>query len=126
MSEDDAFISAIVSDAQNHAIRLIYADWLEERNDLRAQFLRAKVADAKPARLKAISRGLDRSWVGLMNVGVCREDTVEIIGGALEGIQGTVKEVDLKRGVVLVWPHMLCRPFLPEVHLADIALVRGG
>ncbi len=37
---DDAFIEAIRASPADHALRLIYADWLEERGDPRNQLLR--------------------------------------------------------------------------------------
>ena len=55
MSDEDGFLRAIVADPGNVALRLIYADWLEERGDAdadhRAEYLRAECAlDALPAR----------------------------------------------------------------------------
>ena len=40
MSEEQALIQAIFEKPDDHTIRLIYADWLEERGDLRCEFLR--------------------------------------------------------------------------------------
>jgi uncharacterized protein (TIGR02996 family) len=38
--EDEAFLRAIRDEPGNEAIRLVYADWLDERNDPRGEFLR--------------------------------------------------------------------------------------
>jgi uncharacterized protein (TIGR02996 family) len=46
MSEEDAFIYAILADPSDPALRLVYADWLEERSDAesvrRAEYLRVE------------------------------------------------------------------------------------
>jgi uncharacterized protein (TIGR02996 family) len=40
MSEDEPFLRAILAAPEDMATRLIYADWLEERGDARAEYLR--------------------------------------------------------------------------------------
>jgi uncharacterized protein (TIGR02996 family) len=39
---EDAFIAAVLEDPGADLHRLVYADWLEERGDPRAEFLRAE------------------------------------------------------------------------------------
>lgn len=47
---DDDFVRSILLAPQDAALRLVYADWLEERGDPRAAYLRAQAAcDALPA-----------------------------------------------------------------------------
>lgn len=44
MSKDEEnLIEAVLSDSQDYASRLVYADWLEERGDPRANYLRLEV-----------------------------------------------------------------------------------
>jgi uncharacterized protein (TIGR02996 family) len=43
MDEEAAFIQAILTSPEDIGVRLIYADWLEERGDPRAEYLRAAV-----------------------------------------------------------------------------------
>jgi uncharacterized protein (TIGR02996 family) len=43
MSDDSAFVQAILSNFGDNALRLVYADWLEERGDPRGEFLRLDV-----------------------------------------------------------------------------------
>jgi uncharacterized protein (TIGR02996 family) len=43
MTHDDAFIQAILEDPDDMSLRLIYADWLDERDDPRGQFIRTRV-----------------------------------------------------------------------------------
>lgn len=125
MSEDDGFIVAILNDPYDLSLRLVYADWLEERGDPRAAFLRLEIAGHHTHRLKALSKQLDPSWLGLMNVGLHRGDVVAVIGGLLEGVEATILEVDWKRGVVRVSPHMFCRPIeWPEIKLSEVCRLR--
>ncbi len=44
MPDDAGFLEAIRTAPDDAALRLIYADWLEERSDLRADFLRLQLA----------------------------------------------------------------------------------
>jgi uncharacterized protein (TIGR02996 family) len=47
MSEDDSFLRAIFAAPKDSALRLVYADWLEERGDQRAEYLRLGVRFAE-------------------------------------------------------------------------------
>ncbi|MGL4551009.1 MAG: ribosomal protein L7/L12 [Gemmataceae bacterium] len=44
MSEEAAFVEALTKDTLDDVTRMVYADWLEERGDPRAAFLRAEAA----------------------------------------------------------------------------------
>ena len=50
MTEDEAFIRAVVDNPGDDTPRLVYADWLDERNDPRGAYLRAELEWAKPWR----------------------------------------------------------------------------
>ena len=76
MSEEAAFLAQLRADPADDVTRLVYADWLEERGDERAAFLRAEqqlaaLGDADPrfadldARVGEASRALDAVAVGL-------------------------------------------------------------
>src|SRR5438067_6215579 len=48
MPTEEAFIQAIVADAEGDAPRLIYADWLDEQGESeRAEFIRVQIALAR-------------------------------------------------------------------------------
>jgi uncharacterized protein (TIGR02996 family) len=75
MNEEDTFIRAILANPSDNALRLVYADWLEERNDARGQYLRLLVAEVAEAvdgrealltRLEHLRVSLDPSWTALM------------------------------------------------------------
>jgi uncharacterized protein (TIGR02996 family) len=44
MHDPDAFLEAIRADPDNELLRLMYADWLDERGEPRADFIRGQVA----------------------------------------------------------------------------------
>jgi uncharacterized protein (TIGR02996 family) len=44
MSNDEAFIRGLLDDPDDDSLRLVYADWLEERGDIRSDLLRVAVA----------------------------------------------------------------------------------
>jgi uncharacterized protein (TIGR02996 family) len=47
MSEENAFIQAVLADPDDDTVRLVFADWLEERGDPRAEFIRVQCELAK-------------------------------------------------------------------------------
>jgi uncharacterized protein (TIGR02996 family) len=70
---DDSFLRAVLAAPRDDAVRLVYADWLEERGDPRGAFLRLEVAlVATPAddpqrsnllaRLREMCAGIDPTW----------------------------------------------------------------
>jgi uncharacterized protein (TIGR02996 family) len=50
MNDHDAFLQAIIAEPDEDAPRLVYSDWLEERGDPRAEFIRIQCALARPER----------------------------------------------------------------------------
>jgi uncharacterized protein (TIGR02996 family) len=86
MTEDEAFIRAIVDGPGDDTARLVYADWLDDRDDPRGPYLRAEAKWAKPWRsgkcpaqspvLCERAAGLDPVWVARVSrppVGVCSD-----------------------------------------------------
>ena len=77
MTEDEAFIRAIVDSPGDDLPRLVYADWLDDRADPRGPYLRAEreaVESGDVARLRELAAGLDPLWVARVSrppVGVC-------------------------------------------------------
>jgi uncharacterized protein (TIGR02996 family) len=74
---EDAFIAAVLAEPGSDTPRLVYADWLEERGDPRAEFLRLEdqLLKLSPAeeryptlrtRLEVLSQTLDPDWVALV------------------------------------------------------------
>src|SRR6516162_8267287 len=70
---DEAFLQAIAASPNDEGPRLIYADWLDERDDPRGTWLRTESAlrgtspkkaehEALAARLEELRFGLDPGW----------------------------------------------------------------
>ena len=81
MSEEKAFLRAIQERPTDAAPRLVYADWLDERDDPRGEYLQllcaaAGWAKAKTkreqviARLQELGTGLNRRWLEAVQVGI--------------------------------------------------------
>ena len=79
MNEDEAFIRAIVDNPGDDTPRLVYADWLDDRDDPRGRYLRAErevVETGDIARLRELAAELDPVWVARVSmppVGMCIE-----------------------------------------------------
>jgi uncharacterized protein (TIGR02996 family) len=78
MTHEDAFLRAVLAEPDDDAPRLIYADWLEERNDPRGEFIRiqcelARIPADDPRRkpLRAREQELEgrhrRAWLGRLH-----------------------------------------------------------
>lgn len=72
MNQDEAFIADIVAHPEDPSLRLIYADWLEEHGDPRAEYLRlhAQASQASDAerpsiqtRLRKMGINFNREWL---------------------------------------------------------------
>src|SRR3954451_8618726 len=77
MSEDEPFLRAILADPNDLASRLVYADWLDERADPRAEYLRleARAREMPPGHadlpglrraLRALQAELPPWWVAIV------------------------------------------------------------
>jgi uncharacterized protein (TIGR02996 family) len=73
MTDDQDFVQAILSRPDDDTVRLVYADWLDERGDVRGEFLRLSLELARHTskskkyalvseRLEAIRPGIDPEW----------------------------------------------------------------
>lgn len=123
MSEDFPFLRAIFHRPDDDAPRLVYADWLEERGDPRAEYLRLEVelrrlpkgADAQVSavqgRLVQLRPTLNADWVGLISWArdqptAARLDLILLVDGkGLIEVRGDSETVLLVEGkpVALNW-----------------------
>jgi uncharacterized protein (TIGR02996 family) len=62
MSEEEGFLRALEDNPADEAALLVYADWLEERGDVRGEFLRLLLAPI-PTRLRQLAAQLEPGWV---------------------------------------------------------------
>ena len=83
MDEDRAFLAAIRNNPDDDTARLVYADWLDDRDDPRGPFVRLHVAlraagpdhiDRVPAEHELSRRrvGLDPAWLAVVEPGMAR------------------------------------------------------
>jgi uncharacterized protein (TIGR02996 family) len=64
MNEDEGFVRAIRDDPDDAALRLVYADWLDERSDPRGEYLRlgCKLSEIQ-ARMAQLQEHIEPKWV---------------------------------------------------------------
>src|SRR5262245_32841082 len=64
MDEEVGFLRAIQDRPEDDAARLIYADWLDERGDVRAEYLRLEHQLSRlPHRLAELHTQIDPAWL---------------------------------------------------------------
>ncbi len=64
MCDEAAFLGAIQDDPRDDATRLVYADWLEDQGDIRAEYLRLEhQLERIPARLAELRGQIDPDWL---------------------------------------------------------------
>jgi uncharacterized protein (TIGR02996 family) len=102
MANDEGFLSEIAEAWEDDAPRLIYADWLEERGDPRAEFLRLEcqlasrsLADKRARRLRArfhqLAEMLDREWL------LCVSRLRDLLGAGAEEVYARALRRQLSR-----------------------------
>jgi uncharacterized protein (TIGR02996 family) len=78
MNEDEGFIREIIAHPDDTSLRLIYADWLEERGDARGEFLRLEATLSQMAeenrlfkrlraRLRKLREGISADWLARLD-----------------------------------------------------------
>jgi uncharacterized protein (TIGR02996 family) len=67
MNDEAAFLAAIQAAPEDDHLRLVYADWLEERGDLRGTYLRLEHQLLQaPLRLAQLREQIDPAWIAQM------------------------------------------------------------
>src|SRR4051794_28526898 len=67
MNEEAGFIAALLAGPDDRTTLLVYADWLDERADPRAEYLRLLAAEAPDvSRTAELTRRLDFGWITLL------------------------------------------------------------
>jgi uncharacterized protein (TIGR02996 family) len=70
MTDDASFLQAIQNDPDDDTNRLVYADWLEERGDFRAEYLRLQNQPVKMfQRLWELRNQIDLAWLTAVGKG---------------------------------------------------------
>src|SRR5262249_37671575 len=82
MNEEEAFLQAIRGEPDEPAHRLVYADWLEERGDPRAEFVRLGAQAAQmQARMRQLEEGFSPEWVASVREGRARPEEIKLRSG---------------------------------------------
>jgi uncharacterized protein (TIGR02996 family) len=91
VTDDEAFVRAVVAAPADDAPRLVYADWLDERGDPRGAYLREELRWARgrcgepsPDRVITLGNALDHVWVCHVSrppVGVCFDGVAFVESG---------------------------------------------
>jgi uncharacterized protein (TIGR02996 family) len=89
---DSGFLNAIQADPTNEAIRLIYADWLEERGDQRGEYLRLEARLANP----------------VLACSVYEEVHDRLIQLRASLAPRWLAQMDQPRSFVMLWPQWYC------------------
>jgi uncharacterized protein (TIGR02996 family) len=140
MDEERALLAALAADPTDDAGWLAYADWLEERDDVRSPFLRLLVALGRGAvalsqvkstaeRLEQLRAPLDPGWlgrcVGLWGARSLRLRITDVrFQGALLG--GTLVEGVLESGTISTWDGVALPLEDEEVALDWVRRLEGG
>jgi uncharacterized protein (TIGR02996 family) len=67
MNEDAEFVRAVRERPDDVTLRLVYADWLDERNDPRGEYLRLRLQLAElTKRLTQLGEQIDPAWLAAM------------------------------------------------------------
>jgi len=109
-SDDElAFLNGIVENLSAPLPKLVYADWLEERDDPRGPFLRQFVESASTSgALLPTTKGFSRPWL----------DAVGVHGTTV--LRKAVKKVGLPRDVAAAYEKRMLELARPTVHLLAI------
>jgi uncharacterized protein (TIGR02996 family) len=104
VDEEAGFIAAMLADPDDRTVLLVYADWLDEHNDPRAEYLRL-IAKSRPnqRRLAQLRRRLDPGWLALVatrHLRVGRQ--VRVLGGVFRGLDAELTAITLDRRTVTV------------------------
>jgi uncharacterized protein (TIGR02996 family) len=107
MNEDEAFIRTIVDSPGNDTARLVYADWLDDRDDPRGAYVRAEhkwAKDRKSAaakKLRTQAQALNAEWGARISrppIGVCVEAPLFRRAKKLAA-PGAIEKVERKYGI---------------------------
>jgi uncharacterized protein (TIGR02996 family) len=109
-TEETAFIHAIQDDPNDNNLRLIYADWLEERGDIRGEYLRLECQLSISARLENLRESIDPSWLAAVSPSLANETPIK--DGA----------ANLQRGIETVggWLYLTNQRLVFESHAFNV------
>lgn len=91
MNEEAGFIAALLAEPDDRVALLVYADWLDERNDPRGEFVRLLATDTyDPERLVELAGTFDLLWVLAVQRRIGRGSSIRVAGGPFADLIGEV------------------------------------
>src|SRR5215831_74618 len=74
------WIARVIADLADDDLKLVYADWLEERGDKRARFLRRYAAAARTMKSEDFpsTRGMPAEWLELIGFRLMEKIAAEV------------------------------------------------
>jgi len=94
---DDALLRSIREDPDDPARRLVYADWLEERGDVRGEYLRLS------CRLAELRPGIDRAWLAAVRESRSHVEDIRLRSGRSVSLR-ELRQFHAYEGVLLGLP----------------------
>lgn len=109
--EEANFIFDLLDNREDYKAVENYVRWLEERDSVRAEFLRLQeTTHGGESQLNVLRQQLDPRWLGVVTSRwFCVGDIVRITGGVFKGFEGTVREVDAQQSRAGLFLHLFCR-----------------
>ncbi len=84
MSDEAAFLKALRDNPADDTTRLVYADWLDERNDPRAEFIRLRQQHADlTARINELAGQFDPAWLAAVGGPKLKPEDITLRSGRL-------------------------------------------
>jgi uncharacterized protein (TIGR02996 family) len=125
MNEEAGFIAALLADPDDRTVLLVYADWLDERDDPRGAYLRA-VASAHPdhQQLAQLGQNIDVHWVRVIMSRRFRVGTrVMVLSGAFAQSEAAIVTIHENREGAIIQLTFWGRPVDVDVTFEHLALI---
>ena len=88
MSDEAAFLKAIQDNPKDDTVRLVYADWLDEHGDPRAEFIRLRQELARiTARINELAGQCDPSWLAAVGGPPVSQGEIPLLSGRTVTLQ---------------------------------------
>ena len=122
MNEEAGFIAALLAEPDDRTALLVYADWLDERSDPRAEYLRLLAKDEQDeSRFVELRAALDSAWVQLIaSRGFEVNSLAKILAGPFRGSRGRIAGIAKDRSIAAVRPILFARPHLLELPFTSL------
>jgi len=123
MDEEAGFIAALLAEPDDRTVLLVYADWLDERDDPRAQLLRLLASDQAEQQSTWMLDQDTNAWLQLIASRKFRvKDRVKMREGPFAGMEGIVFAIAPDRSHADVAP-IVGRPTTLELPFTSLEFI---